>query len=113
MNWQEKIVQLSELKPFERNPRRISKESFQQLKNSLQEDGYHQRIIATPDLRVVGGHQRIRALQELGFKEIPILIPDRVMTDDEFRRTLVRDNISFGEFDMGILSADYNFEEKN
>jgi hypothetical protein len=54
-----KNIKVSVLKPFERNPRRISEDAFNQLKKSFSESFYHQRIIATEDLRVIGGHQRI------------------------------------------------------
>lgn len=59
IKWSEKTVKVSDLKPFERNPRRISQDAFNRLKKGLAENGYHQRIIATKDLRIVGGHQRI------------------------------------------------------
>lgn len=105
------IVKLSQLKPFERNPRLISKDAFEKLVKSLQQDGYHQRIIATPDMRIVGGHQRIRALKKIGLKQIEVLVPTRDLTDEEFRRILIRDNLPFGEFDMDILGADYERDE--
>ena len=68
ITWQEKIVPVSDLKPYERNPRRISKEAYERLKNSLKDLGYHQRVICQPDYRVIGGHQRIKAMMELGLK---------------------------------------------
>jgi ParB-like chromosome segregation protein Spo0J len=82
----EKTVRVSVLKPFERKLRRISEDAFSRLKKSLQESGYHQRIIATKDLRVIGGHQQIRALRELGIKQVPMLVPDKELTDEQFRR---------------------------
>lgn len=111
LKWIEKTVAVSDLKPFERNPRKITKQAYEKLKESLQKGGYHQRIVTTPELKVVGGYQRIRALSDLGIKEIPILIPDRDLTDDEFRRILVTDNLPFGDFDWDILSADYEVDE--
>ena len=109
--WKERTVAVDDLKPYERNPRRISKHAFDKLKQSLQDDGYHQRIIATKDLRVIGGHQRIQALKELGIKSIEVLTPDKKISDKEFKRILVRDNLPFGDFDFDILSADYEPEE--
>ena len=111
IQWQDKVVNVADLQPYERNPRRITKAAFDKLKASLAQNGYHQRVIAQPDLRVIGGHQRIRALQELGVKEITVLVPNRELTVDEFRRILVQDNLPFGEFDFDILSADFEKEE--
>jgi len=67
IKWIAQNVAVDQLKPFEKNPRKISTQDFENLKRSLKEDGYHQRILCTPDLRVIGGHQRIKALKELGY----------------------------------------------
>jgi len=111
IKWAEKTVKVSALKPFERNPRRIGEDAFDRLKKSLSENGYHQRIITTKDLRVIGGHQRIKALKELGLKEVPVLVPDQALSDDQFKRLLIQDNLPFGEWDFEILSADFSIEE--
>lgn len=111
INWTERTVDVKALQPYERNPRRITKEAFEKLKASLRDNGYHQRCIVTPDLRVIGGHMRIKALTELGIKQVPVLVPDRELTVDEFRRMLVQDNLAFGEFDLEILSADFEVPE--
>ena len=111
ITWQEKTVPITDLKPYERNPRKISKVAFEKLKSSIAENGYHQRIIVQPDLRVIGGHQRIRALQELGIRQITVLVPDHELSENEFRRILVQDNLPFGEFDFDILASDFEKEE--
>lgn len=111
IQWVERLVKLEELKPFERNPRRISKEAFEALCKSIAQDGYHQRILATNDLRVIGGHQRINAFKTLGYTSIIVLVPDRVIDDETFRRILIRDNLPFGEFDMDVLSTDFEIDE--
>jgi site-specific DNA-methyltransferase (adenine-specific) len=108
IKWSEKTVKVSDLKPFERNPRRISQDAFNRLKKSLAENGYHQRIIATKDLRIVGGHQRIKALKELGLKQIAVLVPDKELSAEQFRRLLIQDNLPFGEWDFELLSADFS-----
>jgi hypothetical protein len=111
ITWAEKTVRLVDLKPYERNPRRITKDAFAELKASLEQNGYHQRIIVTPDFRVIGGHQRIRALQELGYKEITVLVPSRELTEDEYRRLLVQDNLPFGNWDFDLLSSDFDIKD--
>lgn len=116
IQWVEKTVRLTELRPFERNPRKITKEQHARLKASLLADGYHSRIKATIDLRVIGGHQRLSILKEvaaqLGFKDglIPILTPDREIDDYTFKRLLLTDNHNNGVFDMDMLSTDFDLE---
>lgn len=111
IQWVEKCVPLNTLRPFERNPRKITDNQFIKLKESLQQDGYHSRIKATHDLRVIGGHQRLRALTELGFTEVPVLVPATPVSDEQFRRILIRDNHNNGTFDMDMLSSDFDLEE--
>ena len=111
ITWTEKTVALNSLVPYERNPRLITKKAFNKLKESLQTFGYHQRIIVQPDLKVIGGHQRIRALEELGVQDVTVLIPSRELSIEEFKKILIADNLPFGEFDFDILSADYTREE--
>lgn len=109
--WIEKVKRLNDLRPFEQNPRRITKDQFEKLKASLLEDGYHARIKATRDGRVIGGHQRLRALRELGFKEVPVLIPSRPITDREYVRIMIRDNHNNGVFDLDAMANMFDLEE--
>ena len=69
LNWTSKAIQISELKEYEHNPRRIGKKEFEKLVSSIKEDGYHQRIIVNQDNIIIGGHQRKKALLEAGLKE--------------------------------------------
>jgi DNA modification methylase len=103
IKWLSRIVPVSDLKPFEKNPRKITPADFDSLKRSLAEDGYHQRILCTPDLRVIGGHQRIKALKELGYSEIECLVDDQDLPDSQFKRILVRDNLAYGQWDFEAL----------
>lgn len=111
ITWTERKVAVSALVPYERNPRRISPASRARLKASIQEMGYHQRIVAQPDLRVIGGHQRIDVLKELGITEIIVLIPNRELSQKEFSRLLIQDNLPFGEFDFDVLTNDFKLDE--
>lgn len=114
LEWIEREVKLGELKPYERNPRWINEDAFSRLVKSLKEDGYHTRIKTTPSLLVVGGHQRIKALKAIGLTNdspIKILVPSRELTEEEFRRILIVDNLPFGSYDYDVLSADYTIEE--
>lgn len=111
IQWTEKEVAVADLKSYERNPRKISDAAFARLINDIKVNGYHQRIIATQDLRVIGGHQRRKALESLGITKIKVLIPDQKIDDKKFREILVKDNLAFGEFDLEILAEDFSLEE--
>lgn len=111
LKWTEKTVAVNSLKPYERNPRHATKEAYQRLKASIEELGFHQRIIYQPDLGVIGGHLRIKALKELGFKEVQVLVPSEKLTEEQFRRLLIQDNLPFGGWDFDILAADFDVGE--
>jgi len=111
IQWLEKSSRLSDLRPYESNPRHISDTQYKKLKDSIESDGYHARIKATIDGRVIGGHQRLRALKELGYDTVQILVPDRELTDEQFKSILIRDNVSNGFFDMDMLANEFDLEE--
>ena len=111
ISWTEKNVKISDLIEFDINPRKISKKSFDKLVESLKQDGYHSRIKANHENRVIGGHQRIKALLEAGYTkddEIQILVPNKKLSDKEFRRINIRDNLEFGEWDYEILQNEFD-----
>ena len=113
LNWTSKTIQISELKEYEHNPRRIGKKEFEKLVSSIKQDGYHQRIIVNQDNVIIGGHQRKKALLEAGLKEtdtVEVLIPDRKLTQQELDRINIRDNLSFGEYDFEILANRFDVE---
>jgi len=105
-------VPIRELKPSEYNPRKISKESLEQLKESMRRFQVVDPIIvnAAPNRRniVIGGHMRLRGAKDLGFKEIPVVyvkIPD-IKQEQELNLRLNRNT---GEWDFSLL-ADFGEE---
>lgn len=109
--WTEREVFVTDLKPFERNPRIITKEAYDRLRDDILEFGYHDRIKCQPGGLIIGGHQRLKALQELGIESIPILEPSRELTFAEYRKLLIKDNLPYGSHDWEILSADFEADE--
>jgi uncharacterized protein YbaR (Trm112 family) len=112
--WTETEIPLKDLKEYDRNPRRMKKDQFEKLVNSIREDGYHQRLIVNRDGTIIGGHQRKKALKEAGYKpndKIPVLMPNEMLDKEEFKRINVRDNLPFGEFDFDMLTADFDVDE--
>jgi len=104
-------VPIDQLKPSEYNPRKISKESMEQLKESIKRFQMVDPIITNiaPNRRniVIGGHMRLRAAKELKFKEIPAVyvnIPD-IKREKELNLRL---NKNSGEWNLDLLA---NFDE--
>lgn len=95
------------LRPSEYNPRKISKESMEQLKASLSKfkivDPFIVNSAKGRENVVIGGHMRLRATKELGLKEVPVVYVD--IPDLEQEKELnIRLNKNTGEFDWNLLS---------
>lgn len=107
--WHEEPRRLADLLEYDQNPRTITKPQFAKLKKSLKDNGYHARIAINADGRIVAGHMRRRAMLEM--KEwgpdatVPVLVPNRPLTPEEFDEVNLRDNVEFGSFDIKLLGA--------
>ena len=99
-------VPVNALKPAEYNPRKISKEALDQLKESLSRFDFVDPIIvnAAPKRKnvVIGGHMRLRAAKELGHKTVPVVYMNIPKLDKEKELNL-RLNRNTGEWDFAKL----------
>ncbi len=114
ITWTSESIPLKELKEYEHNPRSMSTKDFHKLVKSLKEDGYHQRIIVDTNNTIIGGHQRTKALYAAGYTDeslIEVLKPSRHLTEAEFKRLNIRDNLSYGDFDFEILANNFDMDE--
>ena len=111
IQWVEKTTHLSELTPFERNPRKITDDQFIKLKASLIKLGQFRPLLVTHDLRLAGGHQRVKAMSELGWTECRVSVPSRKITDNEYKQLLLQDNHENGTWDMDMLANDWDLED--
>ena len=71
MQW--KTLSVDALRPAEYNPRKKLKagdKEYEKIKNSIQEFGYVEPIIVNYDMTVIGGHQRLTVLKDLGYTEV-------------------------------------------
>jgi ParB-like chromosome segregation protein Spo0J len=102
-------VKISELKQAEYNPRRLTKKQYEDLKASLEKFGLVDPIIINSDNTVIGGHQRLKIVRELGASEVPTV---RVNLSKEDERELnIRLNKNTGEFDLDVLANNFDMEE--
>lgn len=109
--WIQEYRHLDTLKPFDKNPRRISKEAYAKLIKSLQESGYNNRLLINTDDTVLAGHQRLKALKEIGYDNIAVLVPNRTLSEQEMKQIIITDNISLGEFDMDMLANCFEIKD--
>lgn len=71
MQW--KTLSVDALCPAAYNPRKKLKpgdKEYEKIKNSILEFGYVEPIIVNYDMTVIGGHQRLTVLKDLGYTEV-------------------------------------------
>jgi len=96
------IVRLNELKLSKYNPRKISEEDLEKLKKSIKKFGFIEPMIVNKDYTLIGGHQRLKALKELGYEEVEVVKLD-LNKQDEKKLNLALNRIS-GEWDFTKLN---------
>ena len=111
-------MKLSEIKPNPNNPRLIKDEKFQKLVNSIKEFPKMMELrpmVINSDNIVLGGNMRLKALKELGYKDIPKewVKSAKDLTEDEARRFIIADNVGFGEHDWEVLKNEWDVAELN
>lgn len=84
------MVQLCDLVPYDRNPRRNNK-SAKIVARSIELFGYINPIIITDDNLVLAGHTRLKALKLLGWKEADALQVSG-LTEAQKRGFILADN---------------------
>lgn len=83
MEW--KTLSVDALRPVAYNPRKKLKagdKEYEKIKNSILEFGYVEPIIVNYDMTVIGGHQRLTVLKDLGYTEVQCVV---VHIEDEHK----------------------------
>ena len=99
------------------NPRLIKDGRFKKLVKSIQdlpEMTEARDLLVYPyggDYVVIGGNMRLRAYQELGWKEVPCCVLPDNMPVDKLREIVIQDNNPFGETDWNMIANEWDVEE--
>jgi hypothetical protein len=111
------VVKITDVKPNPKNPRIIKDGKFQKLVKSIQEfpDMLNKRpliVFTDTDNKyvVLGGNMRLKALNELKFKEVPVIVADE-WTEEQKAQFLIKDNVGFGEWDWDSLANEWDAEK--
>ena len=111
---------INRLKTNQNNPRIIKDDKFKKLVKSIQDfpEMMEKRpMVCVTDtdgkLYPLGGNMRLKALQELKYKEIPdawIMLADE-WSEEKRKEFTIKDNVGFGEWDWDTLANEWNVEE--
>lgn len=113
-------MKLTNLKSNPSNPRIIKDDKFKKLVKSIKDfpEMMDKRpIVCVTDvdgkLYPLGGNMRLKALQELNFKEIPdswVMLADN-WTQEQRKEFIIKDNVGYGEWDWDDLANNWDAEQ--
>ena len=95
------------------NPRLVNKAKFEKLKKSIQD--FPQMLELRPIVInehgiILGGNMRYKALVELGYTEVPVIVADHITKEQE-NEFIIKDNLGFGDWDWDILANEWDSVE--
>jgi len=111
--WHIERRRVRDLRPYEFNPRQLTREQHEQLTASIQRFGLVEIPVINTDGVLIAGHQRTRILIEQGQAdtEIDVRVPDRALTEAEFKEYLLRSNKNTGEWNFDILANSFELDD--
>ena len=121
--WTNERRKLSQLKPWERNPRQIKNKQAERLAESFDTFGQVETIAIGPDGEIYNGHQRLSVLAgKHGMDyEVDVRVASRALTEREREKlTVYLHRGATGEWDFDELAnwdmsdlLEWGFEEKD
>lgn len=98
---------LSELIPYEKNPRKISDEAVNAVAESIQEFGFKNPILIDKNNVIIAGHTRRLASLKLGLERVPCVVVDD-LTPQQIKALRLADNKTneLAEWDFGELDLE-------
>jgi hypothetical protein len=107
-----KMMSVNSLVLNNENPRIIKEAKFNKLVKSLTEFPQMlelRPVVVDEEMVVLGGNMRLRAAMHLGFKEVPVVVATG-LTEEQKNEFIVKDNVSFGEWDWDMLADTWDQE---
>lgn len=103
--WHTESRKVDDLVPYEKNPRQMSEKQVADLKKSLEKFNLVEIPAVDADNRIVAGHQRLKILQLLGRgqEEVDVRVPNRSLTEEEYKQYLLTSNAVTGDWDFDLL----------
>lgn len=100
-------LDINRLNPAKYNPRKDLKPGdpdYEHLKRSIDHWGLVDPLVVNADMTVIGGHQRLKVLRELGHAEVECVMVD---LDDANERALnIALNKIGGDWDLELLESE-------
>ena len=100
-------MKISEVKPYENNPRKITEEAIQKVAASIREFGFKQPIVIDRNNVIIAGHTRLKAAELLGLETVPAIRADD-LTPEQVKAYRLADNkvAEATDWDMNALDKE-------
>lgn len=111
------MIKITKIKPNKDNPRLVKDDKFYKLVESIKSFGDKMMplrpIVVDENWIVLGGNMRLKALKELGYKEIDEswIKQSKDLTEEDKREFIIKDNVGFGIWDWEILQDDWDLSK--
>ena len=89
-------LDITQIKPYPENPRKISDKAVDKVALSIKEFGWQQPIVVDEQNVIIAGHTRHKAAEKLGIREVPVLKAIG-LSEDKVRAYRFMDNRSHEE----------------
>jgi len=99
---------IDELKLDPRNPRIHNRRQLRQIARSIKRFGFIVPVLIDSTFRVLAGHGRLRAAQQLGMTEVPTIMIEH-LTEEQARAFMIADNklCENAEWNIEILGEQF------
>lgn len=120
------IIDINKLIPATYNPRKDLKPDdaeYIKIKNSIVKFGFVSPLVINKDMTVIGGHQKLKVLKDLGITEVECIVVDLDKTNekalnialnkiqgdwDEDKLEALLQELKLEEFDMNLTGFDFD-----
>lgn len=97
-------IKLSELKEYEKNPRRNEK-AIDMVAESIKQFGFKNPIIVDKDNVIICGHTRKRAAEKLGLTDAPCIVATD-LNEDQIKAFRLVDNRTNEIAEWGLINGE-------
>lgn len=104
-------IPIEKLKPAEYNPRKDLQpedKEYQKIKESIIEYGCVLPLVVNKDMTVIGGHQRLKVLKDLGYTEIECVVVDFGKNKEKSCNIILNNENVSGKWDFAKLESVIN-----
>lgn len=109
INWKNERRKIRDLLPAGYNPRKLTEKQAGDIRKSLEKFDVADPLIINTTGTIIGGHQRVKVLSDLGVTEVDVRVPDRELSLEEEKELNLRLNRNSGEWDWEKL-ADFDID---